>query len=235
MKVLGVIGGMGPMATVYFLQLIVSMTDVEQDQKHIPIFMQSIPAIPDRTAYILDHTKENPLPVLAAAGRALKEQGAAYITIPCVTAHYFHKQLEQEIGLPIIALPAEVAVEFQRQHIKKVGILATTGTIKSRLLQNVLKEHGIETVIPDEPEQQQLMSIIYERIKAGRPVVIEQFLKLGKHLRAKGAERILLACTELSLIKRDFKTSLSSDYVDALEVLAKAAVTYNKLPLRKLE
>ena len=235
MKALGVIGGMGPMATAYFLQLIIAMTDVDKDQKHIPIYMQSIPGTPDRTAYILDHTKENPLPALIAAGQNLKEQGAEYIAIPCVTAHYFHEILEKEIGLPVIALPKEAAVEFQRQNITRVGILATSGTVKSRLVQNVLKEHGIEAVIPDESEQQMLMSIIYDQIKAGRPINIEQFLKLGKHLKAKGAERILLGCTELSLIKRDFKAQLTSVYVDVLEVLARAVISYNRLPLRNLD
>lgn len=232
MKTLGVIGGMGPMATVYFLQLIIAMTDVDKDQKHIPICMHSIPDTPDRTAYILDNKMENPLPALIVAGRSLKEQGADYIAIPCVTAHYFHETLENEIGLPVIGLPRETAKEFQRQHIKRVGVLATSGTVKSRLIQDELKEYDIESVLPDEPGQQQLMSIIYDQIKAGRSVAIEQFLKLGEQLKAKGAERILLGCTELSLIKRDFGTKLSSDYVDVLEVLAKACIRYNDLPLR---
>ena len=91
MKTLGIIGGLGPMATAYFMELVTGMTDVDCDQKHIPIVLQSIPQTPDRTSYILDHIQKNPLPQMVEAGKRLKEAGAAYLAIPCVTAHYFYR------------------------------------------------------------------------------------------------------------------------------------------------
>lgn len=104
MKTLGIIGGLGPMATAYFMELVTGMTDVDCDQKHIPIVLQSIPQTPDRTSYILDHIQKNPLPQMVEAGKRLKEAGAAYLAIPCVTAHYFYRELCRQIDLPIISL-----------------------------------------------------------------------------------------------------------------------------------
>ncbi|MDD5949259.1 MAG: amino acid racemase [Lachnospiraceae bacterium] len=232
MKRLGVIGGLGPMATVYFLQLVTAMSDVKTDQEHIPIRMQSIPDTPDRTAYILDHSKANPLPTLLQAGQRLKEQGAEYIAIPCVTAHYFQETLCREIGLPVIDLLSETVREFQRQQVRKVGILATSGTITSRILQNALEKEGIAVCVPGRVQQQQVMEIIYDQIKAGKPADVERFLEIGCQLKAQGAEKLLLGCTELSLLKRDFGPRLTKDYVDVLEILAQAVIAYNDIPVR---
>ena len=93
MKTLGIIGGLGPMATAYFMELVTGMTDVDCDQKHIPIVLQSIPQTPDRTSYILDHIQKNPLPQMVEAGKRLKEAGAAYLAIPCVTALFLQGAL----------------------------------------------------------------------------------------------------------------------------------------------
>ena len=232
MKTLGVIGGMGPMATVYFLELVTKMCNVTCDQEHIPIVMQSIPYAPDRTAYILDHTKDNPFPVLVQAGKNLKAQGADYIAIPCVTAHYFHKKLEEEIKLPVIALPSELAQEFAKRKVHTVGLLATSGTCQSGLVQQVLASYGIETISLENSEQECLMAIIYEQIKAGKEPDIDTFVSLGQTLLSRGANGLLLGCTELSLLKRDFKDRLSSQYVDVLEVLAKAAIKRSGLKLK---
>ena len=94
MKTLGVIGGLGPMATVYFLELLTKMEQAESDQNHFPIVMESIPETLDRTAYILNQRNPNPLPFLIEAGKHLKEIEAEYLAIPCVTAHYFHEQCD---------------------------------------------------------------------------------------------------------------------------------------------
>lgn len=232
MKKLGIIGGLGPMATVYFAELVVGMSDVSCDQEHIPMEIKSIPAAPDRTAYILDHTRENPLPYLVEAGRGLKQQGADYLAIPCVTAHYFQEELTQQIGLPILSLPDELTKIFQSQKIQTVGIMATSGTIESSFLQRQLLQNGIRSVVPDEEYQRQVMTIIYDQIKAGITPDIECFLEIGRHLKEKGAKKLLLGCTELSLLKRDFSDRISEDYVDSLEALARAAISYNGLSFR---
>ncbi len=102
MKKLGVIGGLGPMATAYFLQLITQMSDAETDQEHMEILLHSNPRIPDRTRFILGQSEEDPLPQMIEVGIDLRSQGAEVIAIPCVTAHYFQKRLEREIGIPIL-------------------------------------------------------------------------------------------------------------------------------------
>ena len=114
MKTLGIIGGLGPMATAYFMELVTGMTDVDCDQKHIPIVLQSIPQTPDRTSYILDHIQKNPLPQMVEAGKRLKEAGAAYLAIPCVTAHYFYRS--SGLNLLIDNLHDFLLLSFIRQQ-----------------------------------------------------------------------------------------------------------------------
>ena len=93
-KTLGVLGGVGPLATIYFADLVVKMTDAKTDQEHISMVILNHGAIPDRTDYILDHSKPNPLPVMIADAKKLQAAGCDYIVIPCNTAHYFYVFLE---------------------------------------------------------------------------------------------------------------------------------------------
>lgn len=230
MKKLGVIGGLGPMSTVYFLELITRMMPAKKDQEHIPMIVMSIPDTPDRTAYILDHKKENPLPKLIAAGRALKEMGAEYLAIPCVTAHFFHETLCEEISLPILSLPNELALQLHGQGVKKVGILATDGTIQSAFLQDEFLKHGIDAITPDEQDQMAVMDMIFNQVKAGRGITHTRFIEVGEELKRLGAQKILLGCTELSLLKKDQPALYERDYIDALEVLADAVIRYNMEP-----
>lgn len=228
MKTLGVIGGLGPMATVYFLELVTKLEHAQSDQEHIPIVMESIPRTPDRTAYILNPNNPNPLPFFISAGKHLKEIGAEYVAIPCVTAHFFHDQLSDEIGLPVISIPVELGRRFHSEGVSKVGILATSGTIYSNFLQNELHSQKIEVITPNDNNQKIIMSIIYDEIKAGKEPNVELFLGVGEQLQKEGAQKLVLGCTELSLIQKDYPQQLSNDYVDVLEVLAEAAIRYSK-------
>ena len=149
-----------------------------------------------------------------------------------ISLNYFHQKLEEEIKLPVIALPSELAQEFAKRKVHTVGLLATSGTCQSGLVQQVLASYGIETISLEDSEQECLMTIIYEQIKAGKEPDIDTFLSLGQTLLSRGANGLLLGCTELSLLKRDFKGCLSSRYVDVLEVLAKAAIKRSGLKLK---
>ncbi len=222
MKTLGIIGGLGPMATAYFLQLITNMTDAGKDQEHIEVLLHSKPQIPDRTGYILGISKENPMPHLAQIGKKLTEQGADIIAIPCITAHFFQSKLEEEIKCPIINAIDETALYLKEEKITKVGIMATDGTIKSELFQNVMKKYDIDCVIPQTPFQQKVMSIIYDNVKAGKEIDMEAFEEVSHHLFGSGAQVILLGCTELSMVKRDCE--IKAGYLDVMEVLARCAV-----------
>ena len=222
MKTLGVIGGLGPMASAYFLQLLTQMSDAQTDQEHMEILMYSKPAIPDRTKYIIGESEENPAPDMIMAGKKLKEMGADILAIPCITAHYFHKELEDEIGLPIIHAVEETVSCLEEKQLTQAGILATDGTIRSGLFQKALEQRGIRPVLPDEESQKKVMEIIYQQIKTGKSVDLESFYGISEEMSGQGAQVILLACTELSLIKRDH--DLPTGYLDVMEVLARKAV-----------
>lgn len=222
MKILGVLGGLGPMASVYFLQLIVQMSEAQTDQEHVEVILHSKPQIPDRTRYILGQSGDNPMPQMVEVGKGLVGQGAELLAIPCITAHYFQEQLEAEIGVPILNAIEETAVYLKQAGIVRVGILATDGTLSSRLFQTCLAEHGISCITPGDEDQRAVMHLIYDNVKAGRPVEFSLFETVSKGLFAQGAQVILLACTELSLIKRDYV--LGAGFLDVLEVLARKAV-----------
>jgi len=219
---LGVIGGLGPIATAHFMELVIRMTEAQTDQEHLDMILYNRPSIPDRTGYILDKTRPNPLPEMIRVGNALARQGAKLIAIPCMTAHYFHADLTRYIEAPIVHAIHETAVHLKKHGITRVGIMATDGTIRSKLFQQELQKHGIEAVVPGEQGQKCVMSIIYDDIKANRPAQMDKFRFASDELRALGAQAIILGCTELSLVKRDYP--IGAGYLDAMEVLAQTCV-----------
>lgn len=222
MKHLGVIGGLGPMATAYFLELVVKMTDAKTDQEHLSITILNRPTIPDRTAYILGKSSESPLPAIIGYAQELQALGASCIAIPCITSHHFYDEFSRAVDIPIINVVNETAAYLKARGIQKAGIMATTGTISTNLFQNALQKEGISFAIPSDEGQQKVMHLIYDNVKAGLPVEIALFEDVSRELREVGCECIILGCTELSLIKRDYP--IGQGYLDALEVLAVCSV-----------
>lgn len=222
MKSFGIIGGLGPMATAYLMQLIVDMTDAKTDQEHVDAIIFNRPTVPDRTAYILDHTKPSPVPAMVDMAQKLEALGVCAIGTPCVTAHSFHNELQSSVKVPFVHMVRETAEYLRSVGCKRAGIMATSGTVHMELFQNALSEVGIEYSLPSEAMQQNVMSLIYDNIKAGLPADMEKFRKISDSLRNDGCDAIILGCTELSIIKRD--NDIGSGYLDALEVLARAAV-----------
>ncbi len=198
------------MATAYFMQLLTQMSEARTDQEHMEIYMISKPSIPDRTNYILGKSVQSPLPEMIWTGKQLKQLGAGILAIPCITAHFFHDELQDEVGLPVMNAVEETAVCLWNRGIKHVGILATEGTIQSQIFQRVLEGYGIIT------------DMIYHDIKEGKTVDIERFGRVSAELNEKGAQVVILACTELSLIKKDFP--IGTGYLDVMEVLAAKTV-----------
>lgn len=217
-KELGVIGGLGPMATAYFLELVVKMTDAKKDCEHVPMIIFNHPAVPDRTDYILGKSKESPLDVIVSIGKTLVGLGVDIISIPCITAHYFYDDILREIGIPVINMLEETANYLKANQINEVGLMATDGTIKAGFFADVLENRGIKVHIPGEMSQKMVMSIIYDDIKANKPYDINKFKLVERELREAGAQVIILGCTELSLIKKDGKAG--PGFLDAMEVLA---------------
>lgn len=229
MKQLGVIGGLGPMATAYFLELIVKMTAADRDQDHLPSITLSLPGIPDRTAFVLDPTCPSPVPHLILAARTLESLGACCIAVPCVTSHCFYSQLSASVGIPWLNAVEETARCLGEAGVEKAGILATRGTVQTGLFQAALERAGIQWALPDEAGQQDVMHLIYQNVKAGRPAEMARFERVAQSLKGQGCQTLILGCTELSLIKRDH--SIGPGYLDVLEVLARAAILTCGKPL----
>lgn len=230
-KTLGVIGGLGPIATAHFLELVITMTDARTDQEHLDMIIYNTPSIPDRTDYILDSTKPNPLPRMLSVGQALAEQGVSRIAIPCMTAHYFFPQLEAGIPAPLINSVAETARHLQENGIEKVGIMATDGTIRSGIFHRELEKQGLRPIVPDEKGQADVMHLIFRNVKSGTPAEMDRFFSTAEALRRQGAQAIILGCTELSLIKRDHH--IGAGFLDAMEVLAQQSVLTCEKPLKE--
>ena len=222
MKTLGVIGGLGPMATAYFMQLIIDMTDASTDQEHIPMIIYNCPQIPDRTNYLLGKSKENPGPQSIECGRKIENAGAELIAIPCITAHALFPEIEKELNIPVLHIIKETAAYLKSEGVKKIGLEATDGTVQTGVFQRELERQGIEVILPSAEKQEMVMHIIYNNVKAGRRVDMDRFGQIEAELHEKGAEVIVLGCTELSMISRDEK--IGHGYLDAMEVLARAAV-----------
>ena len=220
--VLGILGGLGPMATVYFYEMIISHTKAEKDQDHIDIVINSRATTPDRTAYIMGKSSENPLRIMVEDSKRLKEYGVTLLAIPCNTAHYFYDMLTDAIDIPFLNIMDETASYLESKGIKKAGIMATEGTVTSKTYHRYLEAHGIECVVPDEEHQKLITEVIYGDIKMNKPADMEKFMKAADYLLSKGAEKLILGCTELSLVKK--QEGLDPRFVDSLEVLTKKAI-----------
>ncbi len=220
-KVLGVLGGLGPMASVYFYELITKHTFAQKDQDHIDIILNSRATTPDRTAFILGESGENPFDIMAEDAKRLVTYGAQAIAIPCNTAHFFYDKINECIDIPILNM-VDATVETAKKSGGKTGILATTGTVKSKTYQRVCEKQAMSFAVPDNEHQKYLMSIIYDCIKCGKPADMEIFNKITNHMREQGCSTLILGCTELSIVKRDEK--LDDFFIDSMEVLAKSAI-----------
>lgn len=222
-KKLGVLGGLGPFATEYFFKLILDMTDGDKDQDHIEMVIYNKPSIPDRTSYVLGKSNDNPVCSMIDAGQALDRLLVDYTVIPCITGHYFYNEISSKLKAEIIHPIKETAIYLKERGFKTVGVMATEGTVESNLFQNHLQDYGIKAVLPDSKEQDLVSHIIYENVKANLPVDMNKFNIVANDLRNQGAEVIILACSELSIIKNNYP--IGSDFIDAMEVLARRCIT----------
>ncbi len=222
-KILGILGGVGPLASVYFSSLIVSMTKAEKDQDHIPFFLYNDIFIPDRTDFITGKSVVNPLPDLLSGIHKLESIGCDYAAVTCNTAHYFYNEMAAEAKIPVVNM-VEEAVKYALRSIpeaKKIGVLATNGTVSSGVYKKAAEKYGLEYVVPDENDQNTVTDIIYNQVKAGRPVDFKRFTDIINRLRKAGCDAVILGCTELSVINKDHNLSKeNSDIVDAMEALA---------------
>jgi aspartate racemase len=227
MKTVGILGGMGPEATVRFFELLVRNTAAARDQDHVPVVVCSLPQIPDRTAAIVAGG-DSPLPHLIRAAESLRAAGADFGVMPCISAHYFLPELERWVALPFLSLLAETAAWLRkvRPGIRTLGLLATTGTLRAKTVQAAFGPLGFEILLPSAPGQKIVMEAVYGAggVKAGSATGAprEAIRREAERLARRGAGAVLAGCTEVSLVLRP--DDLSVPLVDPLVVGARACV-----------
>lgn len=206
------------MSTFYFCELLTAHTKAEVDGDHLDMLISSRASTPDRTAFILGKSKESPLPVMQQEALRLANAGATLLVIPCNTAHYFYQGIREVSPIPILNIMEETVNHLSRLGTRVCGLLATEGTVRSDAYHRLCRERGITCLVPSDEEQEVVTRVIYEGIKQNKPIDTDAFLRVCQSLLARGCERLILGCTELSLLRRQGLTM--PWYLDSLEVLA---------------
>ena len=233
-KTIGIIGGMGPLATYDLAEKILDNTAADCDQENIPVLIDCNTRIADRTAAIL-HGGADPLPEMKKSAMRLEAAGADALMMACNTAHFFYDSICEAVNVPVLHMPRLTAQILRSRGVKKAGVLATDGTCQSGVYGNALTEEGIEPVYLSAEKQAVIMSLIYDYVKAGRMDFSELDLDgVISEMQEKGAEILILGCTELPVAFGIIgKTALP--VVDPTDVLARAAVSFAGAPLKESE
>jgi len=230
-KTIGILGGMGPMATCDLMKKIIENTEASCDQEHLRICVDSNTNIPDRTAAILGKGKD-PRPEMIKSAVRLQGMGADVIIVPCNTAHCFLPDVEKCVDIPILYMPSETAKAVQAQNFQIAAVLATDGTLQSGLYDYELKKLGITPIHPDAEDQKMIMELIYDYVKAGKEYPTpENILAMEQRLIRQGVQCLILGCTELPIAFSRIKTALP--VIDPTTVLAQSAIRYTSSKLKK--
>jgi aspartate racemase len=225
-RLIGILGGMGPEATLDFYRQIINLTPADKDQDHIRVLIYSNPKIPDRTAAIAGNG-ENPAFSLIESAKLLEKGGAGIIAMPCNSAHHYLPQLQREIKIPILDMVGETCRKLCEDlpGAKTAGLIAALGTVRSGVYHRALSKAGIRIVTPDDADQEEIQSAIAQ-VKAGRHnrSTREALQSIGKRLMEAGAGAVILGCTEIPL-------AFSSNVVDyptlnSTRILAEVAVDW---------
>lgn len=226
-KTIGILGGMGPEATSYFFELVIKNTKAAKDQAHIPIIIYNNPKVPPRTDAVLGKGP-SPLPHLLEGVRVLKQAGADFVVMPCVTAHYYSPQIREAAEIPFLSL-LEEALAYAKANfpgLKRAGLIASTGTVKSKLFEKTFASGGIEIIVPRPPNQAYVMEAIFGKkgVKAG---FTEGRLKdlirdVARHLIRRGSEALIAGCTEVPLVLKP--GDIPIPLIEPMEIAAKACI-----------
>jgi aspartate racemase len=233
MKTIGIIGGMGPLATAHLYRKIVMKTEADLDQEHIHIIIDSNTSIPDRTRSILG-TGESPLEELVKSAKMLERAGADFLIMCCNTAHYYHQAIADEVEIPFLNILEETVRFIEKKHGKDavVGLLATDGSLRTGIFDEYFRQAGIRIVKPVRT-QKYVMDYVYDSLKKNRfEEGRDKFMEAVEELRAEGAKVFLLGCTELSIANDMF--GFGEEFVDPVDVLADRAIEFAGGTVRKL-
>lgn len=223
-KTVGIIGGMGPLATADLFSKIILCTHADKDQDHLHVIIDNNTDIPDRTKAIL-LGGEDPLEQMVLSAHRLQSAGADFLIMPCNTAHYFYGRLKDQVYVPVLNMLEETGLYLRENGITCAGLLATDGTIRSGIYEKALAPYGISLLLPEPEEQEHVMHVIYDGIKAGNPDLDPTgFISTCKKLMEKGAQTLILGCTELPPAFSLYHIDLP--HTDPTLILAEAAVRF---------
>jgi len=223
-KVVGILGGMGPEATVDIFQKILRFTNAKRDQDHLHIIIDNNPKIPDRTESIKSGDRKI-VSALKETAENIERAGADFIIMPCNTAHYFLDEIKSAVKIPIINMIEETVLKVYESRISPVGILATIGTLQTGLYQKELEKNDIPFILPDPLSQEIIMDAIIN-IKAGydKKSIAKILYRESKKLKKRGAKAFILGCTEIPLAF-PFER-INRPVFDASTILARKAVDF---------
>lgn len=223
-KTIGIIGGMGPLATCDLFRKIIDVTDAGCDQEHIRVCIDNNTEIPDRTAAIL-HGGADPVEQMVLSAKGLCAMGADVLIMPCNTAHYFYERVSEAVSIPFLHMIEETAAAIKAKGIRRVGLLATDGTVQSGVYAKAFEKAGISMMVPSAQGQKAVMGLIYEGVKAGNyRYNLDDFYAAMDALLDSGAETLVLGCTELPVAFDMF--GIERPHIDPTKVLAAAAVKF---------
>lgn len=221
--IVGIIGGMGPEATVDLMRRVIAATPAKDDADHIHMLVDNNPAVPSRIAALIDETGPSPLPELVRMARGLATSGADMLAMPCNTAHYFAGEVAASVGIPLLDMVALTVGHIAKTAPAKarVGLLASTAVLKIGLYERAITCHGLSTHAP--ARQDAVMAII-RAVKAGDTGTEQRSLlaAIASELAQDGNSFILVACTELSILTDSIATTVT--VVDAMDILAREIV-----------
>ncbi len=225
-KIVGIIGGMGPEATVDLFRKILAATPAKSDQEHLHILIDCNSKVPSRPKALLEGGPD-PTPLLQSTARNLERAGADFLIVACNTAHLFYDRIVAAVRIPVLHIVDEAIAEARRRcpGVRTVGVLAGMGAVRLRLYQDRLEAKGITAIVPSEQDQEVVVSVIYS-VKAGDkgPVVREKIRGVAGRLGQAGAEIVFTGCTELPLVLEDRDASVP--VLDPTQALAEAAVRF---------
>lgn len=223
-KTVGIIGGMGPVATNDLYRKIIENTEANNDCEHLHVIIDSNTKIPDRTSFIINGG-EDPSKALVRSALKLEYMGADFIIMPCNTAHYFIDEIKKYAEIPVLNIIKATAEYIQSEHIKKPLLLATEGTYKTGIYKTIFEKEGMAILYPNRNEKTIINEAIY-KVKSNDFSGYESLIEIINNHRDEGIDGIILGCTELPVLFKDKIIDIS--LVDPTLALAKAAIYYSQ-------
>ena len=222
-KIVGVIGGMGPEATIDFMHRLVTRTPARDDADHLHILVDNNPKIPSRIAALIEGTGKDPAPALCAMARGLQSQGADFLVMPCNTAHFYLPAIVQSVSIPMLDMVQLSIAKLAATGAAHVGLLASPAVRMVGLYKARMRQAGLEAIFPEVKDEQKLLGVI-KTIKAGRldDSCRQDYAWVARTLLDAGADALLVACTEFSVLGPP--AGITCPVVDALDVLVEETI-----------